>query len=89
MKSLKEVLGENAHVWLEICEEDYKFFLEQAKECGCKWMNGDEIKVERDHIGHHMGINNDLQLGFVSMWCWFAKGANMPRKIRYKDLLEG
>ena len=88
MKSLKEIMGKDRHVWFDIWEEDFKAFLQFAKDNGCKWMNGDEINVEKDHIGHHMGINKDKQLGFVSMWCWFAKAKNEPRKIEFKKLLK-
>ena len=87
MKSLKEVLGNDKRVWFDIWQEDFKTFLQYAKDNGCKWMNGDEIKVDKDHIGHHMGINKDLQLGFVSMWAWFAKADNEPRKINFKDFM--
>lgn len=87
MKKLKELLKRDYHIWFDISEEEKERFLQFAKDNGCKWMNGDEIKPGKDNCGFHMGINNKLQLGFVSMWCWFAKAENEPRKIKFNEII--
>jgi len=87
MKTLKELLKEDEHIWFEIVDQDKEKFLQFAKENGCKWMNSDEVCPNKDYCSNYMGINNNLQLGFVSLCCWFAKAENEPRKIKFKDIL--
>jgi len=88
MKTLKELLKKDYHIWFEIYDDDEKLkFLQFAKDNGCKWISGDEINPNENNCGYHMGINKDLQIGFVSMWCWFANAKNKPRKIKFSEVI--
>ena len=89
MKTLKQFLKDDERVWFEITEQDKEKFLQFAKDNNCKWMNGDEILPKKNNCGSHMGINKDLELGFVSLCCWFLKADNEPRKIKFKDVIGG
>lgn len=87
MKTLEQLLKRDKHIWFSILDEEKEQFLKFAKDNGCKWMSGDEIKPKADNCGYHMGINSKKQMGFVSMWCWFANPNNKPRKIIFKDII--
>ena len=86
MKSIKQILKNNKHVWFFVEDEDKKDFLKFAKENNCKWINGEEIDVENHNCGHFMGITNDLKMGFISSQCWIIKGRNAAKKILFKEI---
>ena len=86
MKTLKEILKRDRHVWFSVCEEDKIEFLQYVKHNGCKWICGDEINPKDDECGRFMGVNHKNQLGYVSAMCWVSAG-NQIRKIKFKDVL--
>ena len=87
MKTLKELIKKDNHIWFYVEKEDKKEFLKFAKRNGCTWINGEEINIKEDKCTHFMGINKDLKLGFIAIQCWINKGKNQARKIVFKDIL--
>ena len=87
MKTLKEILKKDKHLWFFVEDEDKKKFLKFAKDNNCKWINGEEINVKEDNCTHFMGINQYCKLGFIAVQCWVMKGKNEARKIKFKDIL--
>lgn len=89
MEDLKKLLSGKDRVWFYVQDEDGVAFLQWAKDNGCKWMNGDEIKPDQDNCGYHMGIDPKLSMGFVSGICW-GMGSRCPtiRVVKFKELLE-
>lgn len=87
MKSLKEVLGKDKHIWFSIGENDKTAFLQWARDNKCKWMNGDDIKPDKDNCGYHMGISSDLSMGFVSAMCWCLANQGNVRKVQFKEII--
>lgn len=87
MKTLKEIIGRDKHVWFYVEEEDKKRFLKFAKVNGCVWINGAEINVKEDSCSHFMGITQNCKLGFIAVQCWLMKGKDVARKIKFKDVL--
>ena len=85
MKNLKEILCKEKHVWFHVRTQDSKEFLQFAKENGCKWMCGDEVEIDKDNCDHFMGINKNLQLGFVSAMCWFY-AKDKVKKIEFESI---
>ena len=71
-KKLQKLL-KKGQVWFDIPDENKKMFLRFAKFNGCKWINGDNIYPESDLCSSHMAITPNLELGYVSAMCWFAK----------------
>lgn len=88
MTTVKDLLENNESVWFDIREQDFRSFLQYARDNGCTWMDGSKIDVETNNCDYHMGINNEMKLGFVSMWCWFSGASNTPKKISFKDIIE-
>ena len=86
MCSIKELLGNNERVWFDINQADYKSFLTYALDQGCTWMDGSAINPSADNCSHHMGINNELKLGFVSMWCWYSGASNTPGIVPFDKI---
>ena len=86
MYLIKELLGGNERVWFDINQSDFTQFLTYALEQGCTWMDGSTINPDKDNCSHHMGINNELKLGFVSMWCWFSGASNTPKIIKFDEI---
>ncbi len=89
MKGVKEILNGDKRVWFLVEDKDFKSFLKFARDNGCKWLNGDEILVDNDHISHHMSINSANQIAFVPVWAWFALAQNPTRKILFSEVLGG
>ena len=86
MCSIKELLGNNERVWFDINQADYTSFLTYALDQGCTWMDGSTIKPDKDNCSHHMGINNELKLGFVSMGCWYSGASNTPSIVPFDKM---
>ena len=87
MKTIKELLKKDKHIWLFV-EEDYKKeFLQFALNNGCTWLNGTEIKPNEDNCGHFMAITKNKHIGFIAAQCWIMQGKDMPRKIKFSDIL--
>ncbi len=70
MQDLKSLLGNEESVWFDVGSKYYQSFLAYAKDNGCKWADGREIDTSATGETCLMGINKDLQLGFVSVVCW-------------------
>ena len=87
MKTLKQILKNQKHIWVSIEEIEKTEFLKYAKEQGCRWLDGSEIDPDEDNCGYHMGIRNDLTIGFVLGLCWCMNQNNKPKKIIFKDIL--
>ena len=56
-----------------------------AKENGCKWINGREIKIDEDKCGHFMGIDKDMKIGFVSAMCW-VHAKDKIKKLEFENI---
>ncbi len=87
MINFKSFLQSHEHAWFCINKTDKKKFLFLAKQNGCKWINGDEINPYKDNCTNFMGINKNLQLGFVSAMCWCID-KNKITKIQFSDMKE-
>lgn len=83
MQDLKSLLGDEERVWFDVASEYYPSFLAYAKDNGCKWMDGSEIDTKATNKSCFMGINKDLQLGFISCICWAS--FKEIKKIVYKN----
>ncbi len=84
MKKLKEILNKEKHLWFYVKPQDFKKFLLFAKQNGCKWIGGGEISPDNDECGHFMGINTDLQMGYVPAMCWFY-AKDKIRKVEFNS----
>ena len=49
-------------------------------------MDGSAINPSADNCSHYMGINNELKLGFVSMWCWYSGASNTPSIVPFDKM---
>ncbi|MBE5738928.1 MAG: hypothetical protein E7354_04300 [Clostridiales bacterium] len=87
MKNLKELIKNDERVWFEIEDSHKKQFLLFAKDNNCTWMNGDEILPTENNCGNLMGINSENKLGFVATYCRHIKPINMPRIIKFSQIL--
>ena len=81
----KEELSKENSIWFEVRSEDRKEFLKYAKENGCKWLNGDEIDLEKDHCGPHMGISKKLSLAFVPYFAWGYCKEKREKALKFKS----
>lgn len=52
-------------VWFRVEKNDYKRFLQFAKDNGCVWINNKDINPETDVCGHFMGMYN-YYIGYIS-----------------------
>ena len=87
MKTLSELLQNEKSIWFKVDKKYRKQFLKFAKENGCKWMNGDEIKL-KNNISYCMGISSEYRLGFVSLVLLGYGEQTGQRKIyNFKELL--
>lgn len=80
MLDLKELLKQEKEIWFKVEKCDKVKFLKFFKEQHCKWINGKEIDIKNDKITPFMGINSNLELGFVSAICWCSDLKNKIRK---------
>ena len=83
MQNYKEVCGDKECVWFEISPSEGEEFLRWAKELGCIWVNGNEIKPENGADFFHFSIHNDGKLAYVSMLVWFAQHPKFENIERY------
>ena len=90
MKRVEELLAkeewnkENS-IWFEVYPEDEKEFLKYAKENGCKWLNGEEIDLEKVHGGYHMSISKKLTLAFVPYFAWGYYKEKRDKALKFKS----
>ena len=87
MKTLKEIIKNDNHIWFYVEKDEKEDFLRFAKENNCIWINGNEINLKEDKCSHFMGITKNNKLGFIPIQCWMIKGKNQARKINFKDIL--
>lgn len=89
MEQLKKILQENEKIWFEISESEKSEFLQFAKNLGCLWTNGDEIRPEIDHCGIHMSIHSDLRIANVAYFVWFHTDFDSIPKFVFSDFVKG
>ena len=76
MQNLKEVREGRECVWFEIEPSESENFLKWAKNLGCVWINGGEIKPEKGANFSHFLITNDGKLACVPMFAWKRRRYN-------------
>ena len=64
MPKIKELLGREKEVWVDLRKENYRAFFKQAKEEGFVWINGREIR-EDENFPFCMRITQDGKLARV------------------------
>ena len=88
MLNLKELLKQEKEIWIRVEKSEKKRFLTLLKEQNVKWIDGQEINVEKDKISYFMGVNSNFELGFVSPMCWCSNiKNNTKKKYEFKELL--
>ena len=85
MKSINEILKKEGKVFFHVEPHVTNEFLLFAKENGCKWINGREIKIDEDKCGHFMGIDKDMKIGFVSAMCW-VHAKDKIKKLEFENI---
>ena len=80
MLNLKELLKQEKEIWIKVEKSEKKQFLTFLKGQNFKWIDGQEINVEKDKIGYFMGVNYNLELGYVSPMCWCSNVKNNASK---------
>jgi len=88
MEKLKTLLQNNAQVWLEVKQKDFKKILNFAKENNYKWVNGKEINPKDDLKNMKttalIGFSQNKYIGFISAMCWhFAKDV---KRLKFENL---
>ncbi len=91
MQNYKEVCGDKECVWFEIEPNEGKEFLKWAKDLGCIWLSGEEIKPEKGANFFHFSIYSDGRLANVAMFVWFSKDPKFKNIERYtfSEFLKG
>jgi len=85
MLNLKELLKQEKQIWFKVEKCDKIKFLKALQEQNVKWIDGKEIDIKSDKISSFMGVNGDLQLGFVSAMCWCLNNkSNAIKKYEFK-----
>ena len=89
MLNLKELLKQERQVWFKVEKCDKIKFLKFLKQPDVKWIDGKEINVENDKISSFMGVNENLELGFVSAMCWCSNSkSNATKKYEFKSFIK-
>lgn len=83
MQNYKEVCGDKKYVWFEVSPSEGKKFLKWAKDLGCAWSNGEEVKPENGADFFHFSIRSDGTLAYVDMIAWFSKHPKFESADRY------
>lgn len=86
MKNFKKLLNEKGQIWLSVNEKNKLDFFNFVKNLGCVWIDGKDINPTKDKCGYHMGISNNLKIGYVASICWVANKNNDPIKIDFNDV---
>ena len=87
MKSLKDYLEYQEKIWIDINKEDFSLFLQYAKSNGCTWGKAKSINPNEDKFWYYISINKQLQLSYVSAYCWYIKASNGPKRYKFRELL--
>ena len=89
MLNLKELLKQEKQIWFKVEKCDKIKFLKFLKQQGVKWIDGREIDIKNDKISSFMGVNENLQLGFVSAMCWCSNNKNnIEKKYEFKNFIK-
>ena len=48
MPKIKETLGQEKEIWVDVNEDNYRAFFRQAKKEGFVWINGKEIQPNKE-----------------------------------------
>ena len=76
-KNFDEIFKDHGHIFISFeNDNERKEFLNFAKNCDCKWVNGKEIKSD-DTCGSFAGISKNKVIGNVSPMIWhYASKSN-------------
>jgi len=89
MLDFKNLLKQEKEIWFKVEKTEKLKFLKFLKDQGCVWINGKEIDLKNDKINSFMGVNANLELGFVSAMCWCSNlKNNTKKKYKISDFIE-
>ena len=49
--------------------------------------NDNSIKPNEDKFWYYISINKQLQLSYVSAYCWYIRASNSPKRYKFRELL--
>jgi len=71
-------------IWYWIEKGAEKEFLTMCKEEGCKWMNGEEIDVNKHLVFNRVAIRNKT-LSYIPAHAWLAKEFINVHRVRFQS----
>lgn len=74
MPKIKEVLGTEKEIWVDLNEGNYRAFFKQAKEEGFVWLNGKEIQPDKELFRFCIAVSLQGEIGGVNGYARFGKG---------------
>ena len=83
MPKIKELLGREKEIWVDLRKENYRAFFKQAKEEGFAWFNGREIRPDEELFRFCIGVSKEGRIGGVNGYARFGKGEK-PKIISFQ-----
>ena len=73
MPKIRDLLADEREIWLDLNEDNYRVFFRQGKEEGFVWLNGKEIRPERELFRFTISITKDGKIGGVNGYQRFGE----------------
>lgn len=76
--------GQNLGIWYWIEKGAEKEFLIKCKNEGCKWLNGEEIDIDKPLAMNRVAVK-DKTLAYVPGYMWIAKEYIHAHRVRFQN----
>ncbi len=74
MPKIKELLGQEKEIWVDLNEDNYRAFFKQAKQEGFVWLNGKEIQPQKEQFRFCISVTSRGGIGGVNGYARFGEG---------------
>ena len=77
MPKIKELLGTETQIWVDLTADNYRAFFKQAKEEGFVWLNGKQIQPNQEKFRFCIAVLSQGKIGGVNGYARFGKGEKL------------